>query len=145
MSVTRLQCGGHPVPEEIERGYAEIGYGTGWCVQCGIHPDHVEKQRLARALSPAQKSKIRRKNLERRAAKHAPLFAEQVITEALEKNSAYYAGETFVPDNYERIGLTFDTRADLNAGQQPAPTAGPHTTGRTRYQQHNNSFGKESS
>jgi hypothetical protein len=99
MSVTRVQRGGHPFPEEITRRYTEIGYGTGWCTRCSIDPDYVEKQRRARSLSPTQKSKIRRKNLERRAAKQAPLLAEQVIAEALEKNPRYYAGERFVPDN----------------------------------------------
>jgi hypothetical protein len=99
MSVTRVQGGGHPFPEEITRRYAEIGYGTGWCTRCSIDPDYVEKERLARSLSPVQKSKIRRRSLERRAAKHAPLFAEQIIAEALGKNPGYYAGESFVPDN----------------------------------------------
>jgi hypothetical protein len=102
MSVTRLQRGGHPFPEEIMRRYAEIGYGAGWCTRCSVDPDHVEKQRLAQSLSPAQKSKIRRRNLERRAAKHAPLLAEQVIAEALERDPGYYAGETVVPDNIQK-------------------------------------------
>jgi len=102
MSVTRVQVGGNPVPDEITQRYAQVGYGTGWCITCGVDSDFVEKKRLERALSPEQKARIRRRNLERRAAKHAPLFADQIVAEALEQSPGYYEGGTFVADNLRK-------------------------------------------
>jgi len=43
MSVTHVQGGADPVPEGIARRYAELGYGSGWCITCGIEPTTKRK------------------------------------------------------------------------------------------------------
>ena len=46
-----------------------------------------------RKLSPEAKGKMRRRNLERRVQKAAPLFATDLIQIEMAKQSEYYRGE----------------------------------------------------
>lgn len=87
LSITRATPHAYPDPSVIDRAMAIIGYGRGWCVTCGptLPP--------ARKLSPEAKGKIRRRNLERRTQKAAPLFAADLIQIEIEKNPEYYRGE----------------------------------------------------
>lgn len=66
-----------------------IGLGKGWVVSCGPHMPEP------RRLSPEAKSKIRRKNLERRVEKKAPLFANDLIQIELAKDPDYYEGKEY--------------------------------------------------
>ncbi|TAL08423.1 MAG: hypothetical protein EPO02_13150 [Nitrospirae bacterium] len=89
MSVTRVQAGGNPVPDEIEAAYAKLGFGKGWCLSVGCDPTPIRK------LSPEAKGKLRRKSLERRVRAKAPLFAESLIQIELNSNPTYYGGADY--------------------------------------------------
>ena len=102
MSVTRLQIGGHPVPEEISRMKEQLGYGTGWCICISLDPDYMEQERQKRTLSPEQKANRRRQNLRRAAEKAVPLFSEQAIERTMSSNPEYYAGKEY--RNLQPIG-----------------------------------------
>jgi hypothetical protein len=85
-SVTRPVKSAHPVPAIIDRALRIIGLGQGWCLSCG--PQMPEPKRL----SPEAKGKMRRRNLERRMEKTAPMFASDLIQIELQTNPEYYAG-----------------------------------------------------
>lgn len=87
MSVTRATPHAHPAPAVIDRAIAIIGFGRGWCVSCG------PTMPAGRKLSPEAKGKMRRRNLERRVQKAAPLFATDLIQIEMAKQSEYYRGE----------------------------------------------------
>src|SRR4029453_16285042 len=63
---------------------ARPGFGWGLCI--GIDED----ARPRRRLSLEAKGRIRRKSLERRIRKKAPLFADGIITEELAANPKYF-------------------------------------------------------
>lgn len=88
MSITRIQLGANPVPIEIEQEHERIGFGKGWVMSVGCTP-------VVRRLSDEARGKIRRGNLKRAAQTKAPLFAEQIITEAQAKNPDYYQGKEY--------------------------------------------------
>jgi hypothetical protein len=90
LSVRRLQASGHPIPAEIERQLQEPGLGYGWCVRCSIDPQWQEAERVRRQSSPEARGRRRRQNLQREAARKAPLFAEKIVSEELERRHAYF-------------------------------------------------------
>ncbi len=87
LSVTRMQASSSPVPAVISRAIEIIGYGKGWCLSLGPHMPEP------RRLSPEAKGKLRRKSLERRVEKQAPLFASDLIQIELAARPEYFAGE----------------------------------------------------
>ena len=66
-----------------------IGLGKGWVVSCGPHMPEPKR------LSTEAKAKLRRRNLERRVEKAAPLFAADLIQIELAKNPSYYEGKDY--------------------------------------------------
>ena len=128
MSVTRVQRGGHPFPEEITRRYAKIGYGTGWCTRCSIDPDYVGKERLARSLSPAQKSRSdagagARLKSERQAARASQKSSNFPLMRQQRRAMIRLAPSTVqnMPDCFRREPMTVLHPASMT----PEPTNNP--------------------
>jgi hypothetical protein len=102
MSITRPVPSAHPTPPIIDRALKIIGYGNGWGLS--VSPEMPEPRRL----SPEAKGKLRRKSLERRIEKQAPLFASDLIQIELAARPEYFAGEevqrtTMPPKAFELI------------------------------------------
>jgi hypothetical protein len=77
----------HPLPAEILEAY-EASNARGYCIS--IRSTEVGP---VRRLSDEAKGKIRRRNLERRVAAKAPLFAEQIIQHEFTTRPDYFAGK----------------------------------------------------
>jgi hypothetical protein len=92
IAVTRVQDSTRDVPVEILEMLEGIARpGSGWALCVGIDEDSRPKRRL----SLKAKGSIRRKSLERRVKKKAPLFADRIIADELAANPKYFnpAGE----------------------------------------------------
>ena len=87
MTVTRTQESTRDIPQEILEMLATVARpGSGWGLYIGIDED----TRPRRRLSLKAKGSIRRKSLERRVRKKAPLFADRIIAEELASNPRYF-------------------------------------------------------
>jgi len=87
MSITRVQQSTRDIPAEITQALETVARpGSGWSVFVGINED----ARPRRRLSPQAKASIRRKSLERRVRKAAPLFADRIIAAELAANPKYF-------------------------------------------------------
>jgi hypothetical protein len=64
--------------------------GSGWCVAVRVHSG-----RPRRRMSQAGRAKVRRRNLERRVTRQAPLFAAQIIAAELAARPDYFAGAEY--------------------------------------------------
>jgi hypothetical protein len=75
------------IPPEIIQSLETVARpGSGWALCVGIDEDARPKRRL----SLQAKGSIRRKALERRVRKKAPLFADHIIAAALAANPKYF-------------------------------------------------------
>jgi hypothetical protein len=87
MAITRLQESTRDIPAEITQALETVARpGTGWSLFVGIDQD----ARPRRRLSPQAKASIRRKSLERRIRRVAPLFADGIIADELAANPKYF-------------------------------------------------------
>jgi len=87
IAITRLQESTRDIPLEIEQMLETIARpGSGWAVAVGIDEDAMPKRRL----SPQARGSIRRKSLERRIRKKAPLFADRIIADELAASPNYF-------------------------------------------------------
>ena len=87
MAITRVQESTRDIPQEILQMLETIARpGSGWGLCIGIDED----ARPRRRLSLEAKGRIRRKSLERRIRKKAPLFADGFIAEELAANPKYF-------------------------------------------------------
>lgn len=73
---------GSPCPPCLE-GLRQPGYAT--CIDFYAPP--------IKHWSPERKAATRKRNLEKRIAKTAPLFFDELVTREMEANSDYYAGQ----------------------------------------------------
>lgn len=85
-SVTTLNPTAGICPAVIDRAMEIIGLGRGWVVACGPHMPEPKR------LSSEAKGKMRRRNLERRITRKAPLFANDLIQIELSRDPQYYSG-----------------------------------------------------
>ncbi len=87
MAITRVQESTRDIPQEILQMLETIARpGSGWGLCIGIDEDAKPRRRL----SLETKGRIRRKSLERRIRKTAPLFADGIIAEELAANPKYF-------------------------------------------------------
>jgi hypothetical protein len=86
IAVTRMQESTRDIPPEIIKALQVARPGSGWALCIGIDEDARPKRRL----SLQAKGNIRRKALERRVRKKAPLFADHIIAAALAANPRYF-------------------------------------------------------
>ena len=87
MEITRMQESTRNIPPEIVEALETVARpGSGWALCIGIDEDAKPKRRL----SLQAKGSIRRKALERRVRKKAPLFADHIIAAELAANSRYF-------------------------------------------------------
>ena len=87
MAITRAQESTRDIPQKILRMLETIARpGSGWGLCIGIDADASPRRRL----SLQAKGSIRRKWLERRVRKKAPLFADRIIAEELAANPKYF-------------------------------------------------------
>ena len=87
MAITRTQESTGDIPLEILDVLKNVAQpGSGWALSIGIDEDARPKRRL----SLKAKGSIRRKSLERRVRKKAPLFADRIIADELAANSKYF-------------------------------------------------------
>ena len=87
MAATRLQESTRDIPPEIQEALETLARpGSGWNLFVGIDED----ARPRRRLSPQAKGRIRRKSLERRVRRAAPLFADRIIAEEIAGNPKYF-------------------------------------------------------
>ena len=87
IAITRVQESTRDIPQEILQMLETVAHpGSGWGLCIGIDEDARPKRRL----SMQAKGSIRRKSLERRVRKKAPLFADRIIAEELAANSSYF-------------------------------------------------------
>ena len=90
IAVTRVQESTRDVPREIlEMLEGTARPGSGWSLCVGID----EGVRPKRRLSPTARGSVRRKALERRIRKKAPLFADRIIADELAANPSYFNPE----------------------------------------------------
>jgi hypothetical protein len=86
-SITRMQESTRDIPPEILKALeTDARPGSGWALCVGIDEDARPKRRL----SPQAKASVRRKSLERRVRKKAPLFADQIIADEMAANPNYF-------------------------------------------------------
>jgi hypothetical protein len=87
IAITRVQESTRDIPPEITEALETVAQpGTGWALCIGIDEDGRPKRRL----SLQAKGSIRRKALERRVRKKAPLFADRIIADELVANASYF-------------------------------------------------------
>src|SRR5437870_6830075 len=87
MSITRVQQSTRDIPAEITQALEKVARpGSRWSVFVGIDED----ARPRRRLSPQAKASIRRKSLERRVRKKAPLLADSIIADEIAANPNYF-------------------------------------------------------
>ncbi len=87
MAITRVQQSTRDIPTEITQALETVALpGSGWTLFVDIDDD----ARPRRRLSPQAKASIRRKSLERRVRKTAPLFADRIIADELAANPKYF-------------------------------------------------------
>lgn len=87
IAITRVQESTRDIPQEILQTLETVALpGSGWGLNIGIDEDARPKRRL----SMQAKGSIRRKSLERRVRKKAPLFADRIIAEELAANPSYF-------------------------------------------------------
>src|SRR5688572_26184746 len=80
IAITRMQESTRDLPLEIQQALQTVALpGSGWGLFVGIDDDARPKRRL----SLKAKASIRRKALERRVRKAAPLFADRIIADEL--------------------------------------------------------------
>lgn len=75
----------HPVPQEINNLWLEMGPGSGWSVGW-----EMIEQRPIRRWSQAAKARVRKSNLRKRLQKKFPLLAEEFIAAELAARPEYY-------------------------------------------------------
>lgn len=73
-----------------------IGYSLVFISRVGV----IDKPR--REWTPERKAAMRRRNLERRAEKKAPLFAADIVANELARRPDYFAGGTFTKVEIKR-------------------------------------------
>ncbi len=87
IAMTRMQESTRDIPAEIVELLETVARpGSGWGLFVGIDEEAKPKRRL----SSQAKASIRRKSLERRVRKAAPLFAERIIADELAANPNYF-------------------------------------------------------
>ena len=87
IAITRTQESTRDIPPEILDALETVARpGSGWALSVGIDVDARPKRRL----SLQAKGSIRRKSLERRVRKAAPLFADRIIADQLAANPSYF-------------------------------------------------------
>ena len=87
MAVTHMQESTRDIPLEIQKLLENVARpGSGWGLCIGIDED----ARPNRRLSLRAKGSIRRKSLERRVRKKAPLFADRIIADEIAANPNYF-------------------------------------------------------
>jgi len=87
MVITRMQESTRDIPPEIQQLLDTVARpGSGWGLAVGIDED----ARPRRRLSLDAKGSIRRKSLERRVRKKAPLFADHIIADEIAANPNYF-------------------------------------------------------
>jgi hypothetical protein len=87
IAITRMQESTRDIPAEIAELLKTIARpGSGWALSVGIDEDARPKRRL----SLKAKASIRRKSLERRVRKAAPLFADRIVADELAANPKYF-------------------------------------------------------
>lgn len=87
ITMTRIQESTRDIPLEILQALDTVAMpGSGWSLFVGIDEDARTKRRL----SPQAKASIRRKFLERRVRKMAPLFADRIIADEVAANPDYF-------------------------------------------------------
>ncbi len=78
---------GAPCPREVEALWKP---GAGYCISIDFQAPAV-----ARRWSTEAKARVRRKNLEKRLQRRAPLFAAELFAREIESRPGYYEGEDF--------------------------------------------------
>jgi hypothetical protein len=87
MTISRMQESTQDIPPEILQALETVAQpGSGWSLFVGIDEDSRPKRRF----SPQAKASIRRKSLERRIRKIAPLFADRIIADEVAANPEYF-------------------------------------------------------
>lgn len=87
LAITCLQESTRDIPQEIRAFLETVARpGSGWALCVGIDAD----ARPRRRLSLRAKGSIRRKSLERRVRKKAPLFADRIVAEEIAANPKYF-------------------------------------------------------
>ena len=87
MAITRMQVSTRDIPPEIQQLLENVARpGSGWGLTVGIDEDARPKRRL----SPQARASIRRKSLERRVRKKAPLLADSIIADEIAANPNYF-------------------------------------------------------
>ncbi len=87
IAMTRMQESTRDIPPEIVELLETVARPeSGWGLFVGID----EEARPKRRLSPKAKASIRRKSLERRVRKAAPLFADRIIADELAAKPNYF-------------------------------------------------------
>jgi len=87
IAITRMQESTRDIPLEIRALLENVARpGSGWALCVGMDDDARPKRRL----SLQAKGSIRRKSLERRVRKRAPLFADRIIADEIAANPTYF-------------------------------------------------------
>jgi hypothetical protein len=87
LALTCMQESTRDMPAEIRDLLETVARpGSGWALCIGIDEDARSKRRL----SLKAKGSIRRKSLERRVRKKAPLFANRIIADEIAANPGYF-------------------------------------------------------
>ena len=87
IAIRRMQESTRDIPSEITQLLETVARpGSGWALCVGIDED----ARPRRRLSLKAKASIRRKALERRVRKAAPLFADRIIAAEFAANPNYF-------------------------------------------------------
>ena len=87
IEITRVQESTRDIPLEIMQALETVARpGSGWSLFVGID----EGARRRRRLSAQAKGSIRRKSLQRRVRKAAPLFADQFVANEFAANPKYF-------------------------------------------------------
>jgi hypothetical protein len=87
IAITRMQDSTRDIPAEILAMLEGVARpGSGWALCVGVDED----ARPRRRLSLKAKGSIRRKSLERRVRRKAPLFADRIIADELAANPKYF-------------------------------------------------------
>ena len=81
---TPYTAGSSRTPPEIA---AAAPIGSGYCVAVSVTDDQPPRR-----FSQAAKARIRRRNLERRIQRRAPLFAAELLQAELDRRPEYFAG-----------------------------------------------------
>lgn len=92
-------------PPNGKRVLGRIVYAPGadpflpWKLGCGYGPRFVERvgkvKKIPRRWSPGRKGAMRRRNLQTRVQRAAPLFAPEIVAEQLAARPDYFSGADF--------------------------------------------------